>query len=323
MKNGLPPARVDDRRALPVVETPGAGLARELRGLGLGQRLEPHGDLVRRAAAPPGPVVEQLVPGRDDDEHAAGTVAPSSGDPLDQIEHLRSQRVRVLEEQRHGSLVREPFEQGEEPGPDVVHERGLVAPRRREPEQRLEPIDRVRVGAPNADAADQRAQLPLGDVRARLVVDPRYLAHHRRRRSEGRAVRPEMAPPDEDGSLRIEPGQELGGQPRLPDAGLAEDREQQRARGRDHARERPPEHRELVRPPDEGDRAPRRASAQPLDGERRELLGEPLGIDPPLVAEPHRLVGERARRRADQHLAGRGRALEARGAVDHRPGTSS
>ena len=37
-----------------------------------------------------------------------------------------------------------------------------------------------------------------------------------------------MAPPDQDGALRVEPGEELGREPGFPDARLADQREQQR-----------------------------------------------------------------------------------------------
>ena len=75
--------------------------------------------------------------------------------------------------------------------------------------------------ARHADPADQLAQPLGGDVGRVVVLDAGDLAHHRGRRRERGAVRAEMAPPDEDGALRVEPGEELGCEPRLPDARLA------------------------------------------------------------------------------------------------------
>ena len=129
MKNGLPPARRDDRRGLLLAETVTSRLSREVGSLVLGQSLEADAHLIDGPRAPAGPLVEQLRPGRDHHQHTARTPPSPRGDPLDQVQHLRPQRLRVLEQERDRSLLTQPLEQRQEARADVVHERGLVPSR--------------------------------------------------------------------------------------------------------------------------------------------------------------------------------------------------
>ena len=219
-----------------------------------------------------------------------------------------------------GRWLGEPLQQRQEPGTHIVDEGRLVTARLREPHERLQPVGRVCVGPRHADPVDELAQPQGGDVGRVLLLDAGDRAHHGGRGRERGAVGADVAPPDEDGALGIEPGQELRREPRLPDARLAHDREQQRRRGRDHAGERLSEHRQLVVPAHERDRASHRPCAESLDGRCREGLGESLRFHVPLVAERDGRVREVARRGPDEHLARRGRGLQPSRGVDDRPG---
>ena len=319
-EEGVATGAADDGRGVVGVEPAATGLSCQLGGLALGQRLEAYADLVHGAGSPRGTFLEQLGARRHQHQHPARAATPAGRDPLDQIEHLRAERVHILEQQRDRPLAGEPLEQRQEPGTHIVDEGRLVTARLREPHERLQPVSRVRVGPRHTDPVDELAQPLGGDVGRVLLLDAGDRAHHGGRGRERGAVCTDMAPPDEDRALGIEPGQELRREPRLPDARLAHDREQQWRRGRDHAGERLSEHRQFVVPAHERDRASHRPCAQPLDGRRRERLGESLGFHLPLVAERDGRIRQVARRGPDQHLARRGRGLQPGRGVDDRPG---
>jgi hypothetical protein len=187
-----------------VVDASAARLSRKLGRLVVRQGLEADADLVQRAHAPGRTIVEQFRPRGDQDEDAPRRVTASGRDAFDQIEHLRTQRVRVFEEQGDRTLLREPLDQRHETGPHIVDEGRLVAPRLGEAEQRLEPIDGATVGAGDADPVDQLAQTFGRNLAGVVVADAGDLAHDRGRRRERGAVGPQVAPSDEDGALGIQ-----------------------------------------------------------------------------------------------------------------------
>jgi hypothetical protein len=224
MKNGL-----HDRGGLLLAETAATRLSDEFGSLGLGQSLEADAHLIDGPGAPTGPLVEQLRPGRDQHQHPARTLPATRGDPLDQIQHLRPKRLRVLEQERDGALLSEPLEQRQEARADVVHERGLVPSRLRQSHECLQSFGRAfLIITRDADASDQFPQALRGEFGGIVVIDTGDLAHHRGRRCERGAVGTQMAPPDQDGAFRVEPGDELGREPGFPDARLAHQREQER-----------------------------------------------------------------------------------------------
>jgi len=162
-------------------------------------------------------------------------VPPSRRDAFDQIQHLGPERLGILEQQGDGSLAREALDEGEEARADVVDERGFVAPRFVESQQRLETIHRAGVRTRRTHALDELPQTLHGNVDRVVVADAGDLPHDGRGGGERGAVRAEVAAPDEHRSLGVQPGQELRGEPGLADPGLADHGEQERSRRGDHA----------------------------------------------------------------------------------------
>jgi len=76
----------------------------ELRGVGAAQGLEGKGVVGKQAAAPGGPGVEQLRPGKREQEHRQAL--QSRGEELDQVEEHRVGPVDVLEHERGGLVPR-------------------------------------------------------------------------------------------------------------------------------------------------------------------------------------------------------------------------
>ena len=116
---------------------------------------------------------------------------------------------------------------------------------------------------------------------------------------------------------RLDRRQELRGEPRLADAGIADDRDQLAALLGPHALPRLPEQRELALTPDEPRLVPplRRVAhaQQPVGGNR---LGLALQLERLDRLDVDRVANERERRLPDQHLARLRRLLQPRRDVD-------
>src|SRR5207248_6725644 len=97
---------VRDLDRLDIADSAAAGVPRKLYGVVAREGLEPDQHRVAAARAPPGPLVQKLVARERHDERPPGT-GPIDTETLDQVEHRRLQRVRVLEDQEHRVVPRE------------------------------------------------------------------------------------------------------------------------------------------------------------------------------------------------------------------------
>ena len=154
---------------------------------------------------------------------------------FDQIQHLGPERLGILEQEGDGSFAREALDEGQEARANVVDERGFVAPRFVESQQRLETIHRPGVRPRRAHALDEFPQALHGNVGRVVVADAGDLPHDRRSGGERGAVGAEVAAPDQHDALGVQPSQEFRREPGLADPRLADHGEQERSRRADHA----------------------------------------------------------------------------------------
>ena len=151
MKNGFPPVRSAiwmavavstrpplDSRASSAASSGGSGSSRSTVWLG--------------GRSPRRPRLGQLGARDRQDHRRTGPVRRSRRQPLDEIEHRRPQRVRVVEDQHQRCIRGQPLGQGHEAALDLLDEGGLVAPRLADAERQRQPFGDVgrlgRVAAP-------------------------------------------------------------------------------------------------------------------------------------------------------------------------------
>ena len=283
-----------------------AGLPDELGCVGVRQRFEAHADLVDRPDSPGGPLVDQFGARRDDDQHAAGAAPSARDDALDQVQHLRPQRVRVLEHQRDRTLgSRAPRSA-----------RGIPRGRRAR--------TRTRRGAGRTDPA-ARSSRPT--VRLSEPVTQTRSINSRSRSDAHRSASSSSPTPAISRTIDAS-GRECGAVAvmwlRADQHGRPRGRDRRRTRaasrdlpmpgsptivnsnGRDVLTTRENERRRIASSsarPTNG--IVRRADRvlSPSTGNAAKRLREPLRVDEPLVAERHHAVGQQPRRAPHDDLA--------------------
>ena len=226
--------------------------------------------------------------------------------------------MRVFEHDQHRVVAGEPIDHGREACLDLMDESGLV-PALARPEEQTEtlrsPGRRRRVGGPGC----QLAETIVDRVGAVARPEGGEVGDDRGRRREGGGIGLGPRLPAEDHDRRADARRELIRQPRLADAGLADDRDQDWSAGRAGQAKALAEDRLLAGPADEWDRAPSRAGGDLIHRKCFQGRIETLGPDPPSPAVGDIGGGQQLRRLADQHLPRLGCRLQARGGVDHRP----
>ena len=255
-------------------------MAHEVDRLVSGERVEAkqHGVAARRT--PRGTLIEKLAARQGEHERPPRPAPAGRTEPLDQVEHRRSQRVGVFENQGDRVVARQCVDQRDEAGLDVVDESRLLAPLAAYAEEQSEPLDGSVEVALDAAGLDQLAQAAPDRVGRIGGLDARELAHDRRGGRERRAVPEAARLTAKDADRRAHACSQLLRQPRLADAGLADDRDQHRLARRAREAEALAEDGLLADPVDERDGAARRARGQALDRKRIERFGEAFRLDP-------------------------------------------
>jgi hypothetical protein len=242
---------------------------------------------------------------------------------LDEVEEAGVRPLQVLEDERDGRGLRHPLEEEAPSGEEVLF---VARARLAEPEQmreaRLETAPLVRRAH---DRGERLAQLGERDLGRVVLADPRAHAHHLCERPVGDAVAVREAAAAMPVHVVREPVDvllELPREPRLADAGDAEDRDEPRAALFRGGVEEILDELELALAADERRlepgraalAAPRRDHAQRPEDVRR--LGLALELPEAAVLVADCRLRHPPRRLADEHRSRLGRALDARGRVD-------
>ena len=182
-----------------------------LLGLVAAQRSE-HDPLLARALAPGRPLLEQVVPGRAEDQRRHDQVG--RGQMLDEIEQGRLGGVDVVDDDDERTAIGEHLDQPLD-GPERLGERKR---RIAEAGHRREPLGDVLV-------ADEAAQLGPGALGRIVVVDLGGRSDDLDQGPERDAPAIRQAAAAHDVGLLGHRREELAGQPRLADAGVSDDRD--------------------------------------------------------------------------------------------------
>ncbi len=310
----IPLGRPEHRRTL---------IRRELCRFAPGERVDQPRAVVRRqslqldrggthvAPAPPRALVEQVGTGQAQDQD--GNALDPARQMLDQVEHRLLGPVDVLEDEHERLQVGELRCPGLRGPRDLG--RGAVAA------HRIENAGRQSEQIRDRFVAAAFPQLLGGRVDGIVVGDPRCDLHHLGDRPVRDPLPVGQAAPVEN-RRALDAGDELPGQPRLPDPGGPVHRDEVHPAISCRAGDRVVKQLELLLAPDEGHGHAEPASDHLGDGD------EPPGLDP--VGEaPRRLGSERGRDdrvagepldpRAEQHLAGLCSLLQPRGRIDREP----
>jgi hypothetical protein len=205
MKNGLPPARLAISAAsVSPIRPPPACRTRSIEG-----------DRVHGVRPPGRPLVEELRTRQDEHHRPAGAGPGPGAETLDEVEHRRPERVRILEHEHGRQLVLQAIDQRHEPRLDVVHERRLPVRARAvlgHPEQEGEPFHHpVDLGG-FAHPIHELTQ-PLPDLlRWVALLHAGQLANDLGHRCERRRVRVGAGATGEDDHVVAQPGHELVGE---------------------------------------------------------------------------------------------------------------
>src|SRR5207249_6832098 len=124
--------------------------------------------------------VEKLAARQGEHERTPRPATAGRTKPLDQVEHRRSQRVGVFENQGDRVVARQCVDQRDEAGLDVVDESRLLAPLAAYAEEQSEPLDGSVEAALDAAGLDQLAQAAPDCLRRSAGLDARERASDRR-----------------------------------------------------------------------------------------------------------------------------------------------
>jgi hypothetical protein len=209
---------------------------------------------IRLAATPPRPALEQLRPCRAEDKerHAGGAV----DELIDEVEQTVVGPMEVFEDQNEGPLLGQRLE---EPAPRRERLRegaGRMFLVTEADEGREVSCDPAPLGGVGCHHVDRALELLLSLSRPIAFENACLRLHHLAEGPEGEALAvgkgTPLAPGDEVGLL-LEHAHELVDEPRLADAGNADERDELYGRLRASPRERVPQDIELASAPDERD----------------------------------------------------------------------
>ena len=182
-------------------------MARDLARVVVRERLEL--DPPSAAASPTSRAAVRRAPARRADEQE--TCLGALDHVLDELEERRFGPVDVLEEHDERSHRCEPLEELASPPVELLHRERLL----REPDRRRDARD--------TSSSSSRAPASVRVLRRVALGDPRGLADGLGERPERDAVAVREAAAAQDHGLPLDRPDELVDQPRLADAGLADD----------------------------------------------------------------------------------------------------
>ena len=250
MNSGFPSAISTSRSTDDRSPCPGQEVAGDRRRIDRRQRLERDRRVTEDAASPAGPHLEQLRARQR--EERRGRVTDVGSEVLEQVELGGVGPMDVLEDEHRGLLERDLF--GRTDGPRSTAGRVPRPPRPRSPDPISAPRSRVVSSASSSDPISScTLALSLSqasDAGVRLE-DPGHLADLLGERSvAGLAVR-KASPLDRARPGRLDPREDLGRDPRLPDPGRPHHRDEMGPELGGRALPDGIDHAELPRPADE------------------------------------------------------------------------